>query len=640
MPSLNSTEDGSTQNDLSSGSRNSSSLRLSDEVVQFDPASGVSRVFFDNANEQLFSIRSGGVTGVVVKGPTEERSCSFTMDDKGEIISVKLSPDQTVMAIQRSRKSVEFMNRPQYSATSEGTTVAGDATRMVEYSQACKAKSASMIGFAWTGFGNDIIFVTDQSVELYEVQPQRKCLRYIKLYTMQVNWFIYQPRTTYLIVSSGILGNVLHPIFFSGPGMCTRHSKFEVDLPMVPKPPKLCLLDRDVSLCKIYGKPRVVVLRHKGTPASGQTGAAEIVVYTIDGNMPPRKTNILKLDVPGRFAINLIDNLIIVHHQSSKTSQIFDIGLEGTFEGTIQYHCPTVAPTGIVCEANYELYSANWVVFVPNIIIDAKMGFLWRLNIDLDHLSREFKQSDRLIEFLMLRKNSRAVLLRALQRILSVSPPLQEVYSVMSKIANLEGISEDLVVHVFKPLSEQLEASYLFSVLVEHMRSKEVVDDSLRDLMVSNLIDRDKFYQLHQFLQYHILGDSKHLASQLLALAPKYRPAQQLALDMLYRVGCAQEEAIEALLAKGKVISALKVVQSQGNQDTVSARKFLEAAKQTEDSAIFFAVYNFFIQRNVNLRGTAAFPKGEMCQQYVAYYNELFGERQEVSTEDNKAVES
>ncbi|OQR68066.1 hypothetical protein BIW11_02080 [Tropilaelaps mercedesae] len=608
-------------------------LHLSDEVVQFDPASSISRVFFDNASEQLFSIRSGGVTGVVVKGPTEDRSCSFTMDDKGEILSVKLSPDQAVMAIQRSRKSVEFINRPQDFATD--TTAVGESGRPVEYSQACKAKSASVIGFAWTGFGNDIIFVTDQSVELFEVQPQRKCLRYIKLYTMQVNWFIYQPQTCYLLVSSGILGNVLHPIFFSGPGMCTRHSKFEVDLPVVPKPPKLCLFDRDVSLCKIYSKSRVVVLRHRGTPAGGQSGAAEVVVYTIDGTMLPRKTNILKLDVSGRFAINFIDNLIIVHHQSSKTSQIFDIGMGCLPETNIQYHSPLVPPAEIVCKGNHELYSANWVVFPPNIIIDAKMGLLWRLMIDLDKLSQDFEKSDRLIEFVLQRKDNREVLLKSIKRIILSTPPLAKISSAMNKIANLDGISEDLVCHVFKPLVEKLDQTYMFSVLVEHMRTKEVIGDSLRDIMVSNLIKRNKFYQLHQFLQYHILGDSKPLANQLLALASEYPPAQQLALDMLYRVGCSQEETIEALLTKGKVISALKVVQSQGNQDTVSARKFLEGAKQTGDPAIFYSVYRFFVQRNINLRGNETFPKGEMCQQYVTHYNILFGESPHMLTEEN-----
>ncbi|XP_003748124.1 regulator of MON1-CCZ1 complex [Galendromus occidentalis] len=608
-------------------STSTSSLCLSEEAIRFDPASAVSRVFFDNANEQLFSIRSGGVTGVVVKGPNEDRSCSFTMDDKGEILSVKLCPDQSVMAIQRSRKSVEFMNSPQFPEWNRG-----------EYSQACKAKSASIIGFAWTGFGTDIIFVTDQSVEFYEVQPARKCLRYIKLYSMQVNWFIYQPITNYLLVSSGILGNVLHPIYFSGQGMCTRHSKFEVDLPVVPKPPKLCLLDRDVSLCRIYGKSRVVVLRHKGNTSSSRSGAAEIVVYTIDGATPPRKTNILKLEVSGRFAINLIDNLIIVHHQSSKTSQIFDIGLEGHQETNIVYHSPIVAPEVIGCKGDFELYSANWVVFQPNIIIDAKIGLLWRLTLNPERLSHLIRPAERLIDFLLLRKNCQKIILQSMKRIVAEETPLKTIATIMGKIAHIERISEKLVSEVFEPLSDEVDKSYLFGVFVEHIRTKDTICDNLRDAMVANLVDQNKFYQLHQFLQYHILGDSKPIACQLLDLAPRYTPAQQLALDMLYRLGSTHEETIETLLNNGKVISALKVVQAQGNQDTVSARKFLEAAKQTNDPSIFYSVYRFFVQRNITLRNSALFPKGEMCQQYVAHYKTLFGDCLEMLAAERNEV--
>lgn len=604
-------------------------LRLPEEATQFDPASSVTRVFFDHASEQLFSIRSGGVTGVVVKGPTEETTTSFTMDDKGEIVSVKFSPDQSIMAIQRSPNSVEFMNNPSDPSVES----------KLEYSQACKAKSARLIGFAWTGYGNDIVFVTEQSVELYEVQPLKKSLRYIKLYTMAVNWFLYQPKTSYLLISSGVLGNVLHPIFITGPGMCTRHSKFEVDLPVVPKPPKLCLMERDVSMCRIYGKSRVVVLRHKGSPSGTQvSGAAEIVIYTFDGATPPRKTNILKLDVSGRFAINLIDNLIIVHHQSSKTSQIFDIGINGSTEGNIMYHPPIAAPAEIFCSSDHRLYSPNWVVFYPNVIIDAKMGLLWRLQLNLSDLATRFTDPQVLIDFVMLRENSRVELLESVKRIIEAKPSIPIVTSVMRKIASLENITENLVKYVITPLWDTMDPTYLFSVLVEHTRTKETVDGELRDYMVVNLIRRNKFYQLHQFLQYHILGDSKSLAGQLLNLANVYHPAEQLALDMLYRVGSAQEDTIETLLGQGKVISALKVVQAQGNQDTVSARKFLEAAKQTQDSSIFYSVFRFFVLRNITLRNNPHFPSREMCQQYVAHYKTLFGDCPELLAEEKNEV--
>lgn len=41
--------------------------------------------------------------------------------------------------------------------------------------------------------------------------------------------------------------------------------------------------------------------------------------------MAIKKSHMLKLDVSGRFAINVVDNLIIVHHQASKVLLLYYI---------------------------------------------------------------------------------------------------------------------------------------------------------------------------------------------------------------------------------------------------------------------------------------------------------------------------
>ena len=55
---------------------------------------------------QIFSVRSGGATGVVVKSLDPSMNTSFRMEDKGPLISIKYSPDMKVLAIQRSKTSV------------------------------------------------------------------------------------------------------------------------------------------------------------------------------------------------------------------------------------------------------------------------------------------------------------------------------------------------------------------------------------------------------------------------------------------------------------------------------------------------------------------------------------------------------
>lgn len=115
---------------------------------------------------------------------------------------------------------------------------------------------------------------------------------------------------------------------------------------------------------------------------------------------------------------------------------------------------------------------------------------------------------------------------------------------------------------------------------------------------------------MHQFLQYHVFSDSKHLACLLLSLNNQYPHAIQLALDMLKRLQTADEEIVEVLLSQHQIIRALQYIDKNLNINSISARKFLEAAYNTKDVKIFHQVYKFLQLRNLNLRGSAEFVQG------------------------------
>ena len=68
---------------------------------------------------QIFSVRSRGSLGVVVKGFEDRLSTTFRLDDHGAIISIKLSPDQNILAIQRAKSVVEFFNVSQIGANGQ-----------------------------------------------------------------------------------------------------------------------------------------------------------------------------------------------------------------------------------------------------------------------------------------------------------------------------------------------------------------------------------------------------------------------------------------------------------------------------------------------------------------------------------------
>ena len=97
--------------------------------------------------------------------------------------------------------------------------------------------------------------------------------------------------------------------------------------------------------------------------------------------------------------------------KGSGTSALFDVALQGESDGHISHHQHLGSPVklqvklksalnfdttssnqhGIAVtnnsnESNSTIfcYSANWVTFVPDIIIDAKQGLMWKVQLKLD----------------------------------------------------------------------------------------------------------------------------------------------------------------------------------------------------------------------------------------------------------------
>jgi hypothetical protein len=83
-------------------------LELS-EAVTFEAVSPVTSVFYDANNKQVFSVRSGGATGIVVKSASKAQK-TFVLEDKGPILSIKLSPNQQIVSIQRNPASLDLHN--------------------------------------------------------------------------------------------------------------------------------------------------------------------------------------------------------------------------------------------------------------------------------------------------------------------------------------------------------------------------------------------------------------------------------------------------------------------------------------------------------------------------------------------------
>ena len=103
--------------------------------------------------------------------------------------------------------------------------------------------------------------------------------------------------------------------------------------------------------------------------------------------------------------------------------------------------------------------------------------------------------------------------------------------------------------------------TFLLAVVVEYLHC--LLDQSisprqfLLELMINLCVRTGRLYQLQQYLQYHVITDSKPLACLLLSLESLYPPSRQMALDMMARLGTATNEITEILLDNGNIVTAL-----------------------------------------------------------------------------------
>lgn len=431
-----------------------------------------------------------------------------------------------------------------------------------------------------------------------------------------------------------------------------------------------------------YGQLYVLFLRHHSR-TSNSTGA-EVVLYHLPREGACKKTHILKLNRTGKFALNVVDNLVVVHHQDTETSVIFDIRLRGEFDGTVTFHHPVLparsiqpyqiplaGPAAVTNQSPVpcKLYSSSWIVFQPDIIISASQGYLWNLQVKLQPIVNLLPDKGRLMDFLLQRKECKVVVLSVCSQMLSESdratlPVIATVFDKLNheykKYLDAEqsytmaveaGQSRsnpplkrpvrtqavvdqsDVYTHVLSPFVENKETppKFVIAVLMDYIRSLNQfqipVQHYLHELVIKTLVQHNLFYMLHQFLQYHVLSDSKPLACLLLSLESFYPPAHQLSLDMLKRLSTANDEIVEVLLSKHQVLAALRFIRGIGGHDSISARKFLDAAKQTDDVMLFYTIFRFFEQRNQRLRGNPNFTPGEHCEEHVAFFKQAFGEQ-------------
>jgi len=431
--------------------------------------------------------------------------------------------------------------------------------------------------------------------------------------------------------------------------------------------------DKDVKMINVYDTLMICF----NILQEASSGVKEIHVYSVVNDVVTWTHVLSRVNSGGVVGLHTINNIIVVHSQSQSKSKFYDVQLTNPHPEHPQVLLVTpIIPDTTICshDGAQVAYSANWVVFLPNILVDARNGKMWAVNLKL--ASNNLPSASDLddinivnnVKFLLNRENGKTPLMNLLkasvktQRSLSVlqemftcvvsaytshqthvaatsqdvkSPPITCTSSVKTSpqatsIPPAVVLDQpDIFTNILNTInSSDVPDTFVLSVVVEYihslMKNNIIPRQFIYELLINLCVRTNKLYQLQQYLQYQVILDSKPVACLLLSLESVYPSCRQMALDMMSRLGTAGQEIVEILLAQGQVVTALNYVISVGGSDTASARKFLDAADACGDSMVFYNVYSFFEERNIKSRGNPNFPPAEQCEKFVKKFKEIF----------------
>lgn len=425
-------------------------LLLEKSHIKFDKPSPSLNLFLDECNKEVIIIRpcrsTSNHANICIQPIFEKKVIQFNIPLTKKILCPKFNSDRTIFAYHVEHNVVEFIDIRKQPH---------------QHFRACSAKNSKFYGFFWTG-QNEIVMVTNISVEYFYVDAGKRKLKLIKSFGSTTNWFIYQPdhisynrynigttsnitqgAFSVLMVSYGLQGSSVQPYLFSNCEI-QKLTGFEIEGNWCNSEQ----LERSVTICRIYESIRLLVLQHAGLTQKSR--GSRILVYSVDiKTKATTKTHVLDFNTSGFFAINIVDDLIVGHHQASKTSFLFDI-MNASYEESSQVgHCVSLTngqpiTKRYIEEAHQEnsLYSPNWVFIQPDFIINPELGHLMIISLDLEYTPKIFCDTLSLIRFLTFRHNSESVIYKQCRQILDCQTsnddcPLRTVSSMFDLVAPL-----------------------------------------------------------------------------------------------------------------------------------------------------------------------------------------------------------
>lgn len=574
-------------------------LELGAQFIPFEPDrsahdGNITRNFFDCSSQRICTMRNNGALGLTSKSLQNDKITNVRTKDRGEPSTVKFSPDGRLCAMQRTPNTADiiFLEKTENSLCLELTV-------------STKSKEP-LLAVEWVT-NNQLLLVNNHSAELLYINEDKKSSKVMKAMNVNAAWAIYYAPCQLLLIANGQSCSNLQP-FVVAHSQFTRMKSFEVDFGGSIS--KENFLEKDAAIATIYGKVYVMVFRYSNRSAT----MLDLYELPFDATTVASFKHSLILGFNGGCGIHVIDNLVIVHHQSSQKSMLFDIRVSSPSKS----HSPLVTTT-IEPHPQHQppppIYTNFWFTFLPDVVIDSSGGVMYSLRLKNEKAQLEISEKHTMLEFLARRKNekklfvstllsclrARALSLRQIRKVFAMLSGAGKVEksdkpaengtgsatkAVMSceKYASLTVTQQEMQSSVLIPLREDLTLpeSYVANVMLQYLRSLFDADITpeayLIEMVVETLAEAGEMSKLQQIVTYRVINDSKPLAFLLLSYEARCATLFQSGVDILAR-NRASDEIVEVMLEKKQIVDAFRFIDVRNLNDALIP-KVVEAANQ------------------------------------------------------------
>ncbi|KRZ80595.1 Abhydrolase domain-containing protein 16A [Trichinella papuae] len=636
---------------------NNKMLHLVKASANFTPPTNEKTLFFhDHAQRRmcLLHVGSSHFRGVMHTAGSN-KTFNFELPSSEMISSLKISPNCKAVAYEQSQNIIKFVSF-------------GERQQSFLVSDLDSSGASKILGFEWLKSG-DILIVSYCEISVYQFVEQKHCLRRLRSVRICTNAYVYSPDWNLLVTWTHGRSTTFTVFRIKNSAVLQKFAKFEVEhVCNVAKSQPL--MERQVIAAEIYNNLYIGVLLTNLMLYS--SGCVQVQLYPIQKTSQSRLsssvstaklTDILVVNKVGKFAVHVVDNLLLMHQQQLQATFVFDLSSDCfSIKDGIKYHFPLfqvklqppILSTSSLSSSSssslshfdnfsFELYCPNWIFYQPDIIVDPKLGScLWKLEFNFQYAESVISSKTKLIAFLIRRNNAgdvvQKLLLRWLrQRALNIQE-LRDIFDRINFVISPKNKDEKTdktpltqnatIEKIFQPLStlEETDQLWLAKVLLQYVQSllnfDITVDAEVWKLLVVLLAEANEFQLLQEMLYQRVFPDLKPLALALVSFAAKNESCFHLALHILMHRKNSAIEVCEILLEQKDIISALKYARHLDAVDPVIALKLIEAAKKSNNPLMFYSVFQFFEKdSNFSKQLQAVSPKE--WDAFQAYYEKL-----------------